>query len=44
MQIVLKDKKRDERVNVVGKIDEKDLEKLLYHNEGYSYKFIKKKD
>lgn len=44
MQVVLKDKKRDERVNVVGKIDDKDLEKLLYHNEGYTYKFIEKID
>jgi hypothetical protein len=42
MQIVLKDKERDERVNVVGKIDDKDLEKMLYHDKGYSYKFIKK--
>ncbi len=43
LQVVLKDNKKDKRVNVVGKVDKKDLEKLLYYNYGYTYKFVRKK-
>lgn len=42
LQVVLKNSKKDKRVNVVGKVDKKDLEKLLYYNYGYTYKFVKK--
>ena len=42
LQVVLKDNKKDKRVNVVGKVDKKDLEKFLYYNYGYTYKFVKK--
>ncbi len=41
MQVVLEDSLKDERVNVVGKVHQRDLEKLLYYNYGYRYKFVK---
>ena len=41
LQVVLKNNHKDDRVNVVGYIEEKDLDKLSYYKQGYKFKFIK---
>ena len=41
LQVVLHDNIQDDRVNVVGYIEEKDLDKLLYYKNGFTYKFVK---
>lgn len=41
LQVVLKDSVADEKVNVVGYINNDDLYKLKFYINGYKYKFIK---
>lgn len=41
LQVVLKDSEADERVNVVGYIDEDELKKLEYYRQGYKYLFVR---
>ena len=44
MEVVLKDKEADERVNVVGYINNDDLYKLSAYKDGMSYDFIEEKE
>ncbi|MDO4940676.1 MAG: MupG family TIM beta-alpha barrel fold protein [Erysipelotrichaceae bacterium] len=41
LQVVLKDNPKDDRVNVVGYIEEDELLKLEYYRQGYEYLFVR---
>lgn len=41
LQVVLKDNDADEKVNVVGYIEEDELRKLEYYRQGYRYMFVR---